>query len=124
MSNDKPFVSDQDIPDLIKDLEAMQHYFEQKAERLDHLAGSVDAGWKGPAAAAYKKLQRDAYKDAARIRQLLIHIEEATKRRGESLSPHYLELRRRFQSLRRSSPGRDGMDRGAAEQSPQGSGSH
>jgi WXG100 family type VII secretion target len=103
MSKDKPSVSDQDLSDRIKDLEERQSYLETTVDRLAHLVESVDEDWKGPAAAAYKKLQRDSYKDAARIRQMLLHIEEATKQRGESLSQPYLDLLHRFQSLQRSS---------------------
>ncbi|MBL1099360.1 WXG100 family type VII secretion target [Streptomyces coffeae] len=103
MSQDKLSVSDQELPDLIKDLEEMISYLERKIERLDHLVHSLDADWKGPAATAYKKLQRDAYMDAARIRQLMTRIEDATKRHGDGLSPAYLELRHRFLSLQRSS---------------------
>ncbi len=105
MSKDKLSVSDQELSDLIKDLEGMLSYLEEQSERLGHLRQSVDPDdHKGPAAAAYKKLERDAYMDAVRIRQLLTRIEEAAKQRGESPSERYEELRNRFQSLQKSSP--------------------
>ncbi|BBJ41716.1 hypothetical protein SSPO_044340 [Streptomyces antimycoticus] len=104
MSNDKLSVSDQDLSDLIKDLEGMLSYLEEQIERLGHLKQSVDPDdHKGPAAAAYKKLERDAYMDAVRIRQLLTRIEEAVKQRGESPNERYEELRHRFQSLQKPS---------------------
>ncbi|MET7932613.1 hypothetical protein [Streptomyces sp. NPDC005322] len=103
MSKDKLSVTEQELSDLVTDLEGMLNYLEKTIESLDHLAGSAEPDHKGPAAAAYKKLQRDAYMDAVRIRQLLIRIEEATKQRGESLSPRYLELLHRFQSLQKPS---------------------
>ncbi|QKV93214.1 hypothetical protein HUT19_16815 [Streptomyces sp. NA02950] len=112
MSQDKLSVSEQELSDLIRDLEEMISYLERKIERLDHLVRSLDADPKGPAATAHKKLQRDAYMDAARIRQLMTRIEDATKRHGASLSPDFLELRHRFLSLQRSSAdeGDDGDD--------------
>ncbi|MEU8822204.1 hypothetical protein [Streptomyces sp. NPDC048636] len=109
MSQDKLSVSDQELSDLIKDLEEMISYLERKIERLEHLVPSLDADRKGPAATAYKKLQRDAYMDGARIRQMMTRVEDATKRHGDSLSQDYLDLRHRFISLQRSSA-RDGED--------------
>ncbi|WP_432587100.1 WXG100 family type VII secretion target [Streptomyces sp. HD1123-B1] len=113
MSQDKLSVSERELSDLTRDLEEMISYLERKIERLDHLVRSLDADWKGPAAAAYKKLQRDAYMDAARIRQLMTRIEETTKRHGGTLSQDFLDLRHRFLSLQRSSAndGEDGPNR-------------
>ncbi|MET7765828.1 hypothetical protein [Streptomyces sp. NPDC005336] len=103
MSKDKLPVTDQELSDLVTDLEEMLNYLEEKIESLDHLVRSAEPDHKGPAAAAYKKLQRDAYMDAVRVRQLLTRTEEATKQRGESLSPRYLDLLHRFQSLQKPS---------------------
>src|SRR5262249_28686153 len=102
MSNGERSVSDQELSDLVQDLEEMLRYVEQAIERLGQLSGSAEADWKGPAAAAHKKLQRDAYRDAARIRQLLLHVEQTAKERGESPSQRYLDLRHRFQALQLS----------------------
>ncbi|MFE2183086.1 hypothetical protein [Streptomyces sp. NPDC059455] len=104
MSKDKLSVSDQDLSDLIKDLEGMLSYLEEQIERLGHLRQSVDPDdHKTPAAAAYKKLERDAYTDAVRVRQLLTRIEEVAKERGETPGERYEELRTRFQSLQKPS---------------------
>ncbi|NIY67467.1 hypothetical protein SMALB_5523 [Streptomyces malaysiensis] len=102
MSNDKLSISDQDLSDLIKDLEKMLSYLKEQIERLGHLRQSMDPNdHKGPAVAAYKKLERDAYAGAVRVRQLLTRIEEAAKQRGESPGERYEELRSRFQSLQK-----------------------
>ncbi|EFL23991.1 MULTISPECIES: hypothetical protein [Streptomyces] len=107
MSDEKRSVSDQELSDLLQDLEEMLRYLEETVAGLDQLAKTLGDDFKGPAATAHKKLQRDAYRDAVRVRQMLLHVEDATKRRGESLGERYLELLHRFQSLQRSSDASD-----------------
>ncbi|WP_413102734.1 hypothetical protein [Streptomyces sp. Inha503] len=116
MSKDKLSVSDQDLSDLIKDLEGMLSYLEEQIERLGHLRQSVDPDdHKGPAAAAYKKLERDAYTDAVRVRQLLTRIEEVAKERGETPGERYEELRTRFQSLQKPSSEKPSLEKPSPE---------
>ncbi|OPF83572.1 hypothetical protein VT50_0203860 [Streptomyces antioxidans] len=119
MSKDKLSVSDQDLSDLIKDLEGMLSYLEEQIERLGQLRQSMDPDdHKGPAAAAYKKLERDAYTGAVRVRQLLTRIEEVAKERGESPGERYEELRTRFQSLQK--PSSDGPPSEQSSEGPSG----
>ncbi|MGO4418147.1 hypothetical protein AB4Z54_05135 [Streptomyces sp. MCAF7] len=109
MGKEKLSVSDQDLTSLIKDLEGMQSYVETKIERLNLLVESVDKDEKGPAATAYKKLQRDVSMDAVRIRQMLNAVEEATKAQGADPDPRYLDLLKRFQALQKSPEGQHGL---------------
>jgi hypothetical protein len=102
MGKEKLSVSDQDLTSLIKDLEEMQSYVETKIKRLNLLVESVDKDGKGPAATAYKKLQRDVSMDAVRIRQMLNAVEEAMKAQGADAAPQYLDLLERFQALQKS----------------------
>lgn len=108
MGKEKLSVSDQDLTSLIKDLEETQSYVETKIKRLNLLTESVDKDGKGPAATAYKKLQRDVSMDAVRIRQMLNAVEEATKAQGADADPRYLELLHRFQVLQKSWEGQPG----------------
>ncbi|MFF4015477.1 WXG100 family type VII secretion target [Streptomyces sp. NPDC001843] len=62
-------VSDSGLKKLADDLHDMQDHLNRQVRRMDGLVGQVEAGWRGPAATAYREFHRAAAEDAVRIRR-------------------------------------------------------
>ncbi|MEC4020548.1 WXG100 family type VII secretion target [Streptomyces sp. H27-D2] len=105
MGNEKLAVSDSELASLINDLDGMQSYLKTKIKRLNSLVDAIETGWKGPAAAAYRDLQRGVNADAVQVREMLILIEEAVKMSRDGFNAEELEQLRTFRSLQNSLDG-------------------
>ncbi|MET8841222.1 WXG100 family type VII secretion target [Streptomyces rubiginosohelvolus] len=60
-----------DLSKLADDLDDMQEYLGKQVKRMDEVVDSIEVGWRGPTANAYRALHRDAALDAVRIQQTM-----------------------------------------------------
>ncbi|MFI2640440.1 WXG100 family type VII secretion target [Streptomyces sp. NPDC018610] len=92
-------VSSQDLTKLANDLGDMQDHLDKQVRRMDELVDRIEAGWRGPAAATYRKFHRAAAEDAVRIREVMKGLEQAVRMSRDGFSAddlHVLELIRRI----------------------------
>ncbi|WP_156722301.1 WXG100 family type VII secretion target [Streptomyces apocyni] len=86
------------LTNLADDLDAMQDYLDQQVKRMDTVVDSIEAGWRGPAAKAYRTLHRGAAKDAVRIRMVMQRLEQAVRLGRDGFSAQDLAV---MESLRK-----------------------
>ncbi|MEV6653054.1 WXG100 family type VII secretion target [Streptomyces sp. NPDC051219] len=96
--------ADLDVPEdgltrLADDLDDMQRYLEQQTRRMDAVVDSIEAGWQGPTAKAYRSLHRGAAEDAVRIRNILVLLEEATRLSRDGFTEQELDTLGRIRKL-------------------------
>ncbi|MEU8690518.1 WXG100 family type VII secretion target [Streptomyces sp. NPDC048665] len=72
-------VSSHDLKKLADDLDDMQDHLDQQVKRMDAFVDHIEAGWRGPAAKAYREFHRAAAEDAVRIRDVMKHLEQAVR---------------------------------------------
>ncbi|MEU2712880.1 WXG100 family type VII secretion target [Streptomyces sp. NPDC007205] len=92
-------VSSQDLTKLAQDLDDMQDHLNKQVRRMDELVDRIEAGWRGPAATAYREFHRAAAKDAVHVREVMKQIEEAVRLSRDGFSSddlHVLEQMRRI----------------------------
>ncbi|TGZ18418.1 hypothetical protein DV517_33910 [Streptomyces sp. S816] len=92
-------VSSEDLTKLANDLDHMQSHLDQQVRRMDELVDRVEAGWRGPAATAYRDFHRAAAEDAVRIRKVMKGLEQAVRLSRDGFSSddlHVLEQMRRI----------------------------
>ncbi|MFG2475183.1 WXG100 family type VII secretion target [Streptomyces fagopyri] len=71
--------SHEDLTKLAGDLDAMRDHLDRQVERMDSVVDRIEAGWRGPAATAYREFHRAATEDAVRIREVMKHLEQAVR---------------------------------------------
>ncbi|MEU6771107.1 WXG100 family type VII secretion target [Streptomyces sp. NPDC046759] len=84
---------------LAGDLGEMQDHLDKQIKRMDELVDRIEAGWRGPAATAYREFHRAAAKDAVRIREVMKGLEQAVRMSRDGFSAdelHVLEQMRRI----------------------------
>ncbi|MET8807176.1 WXG100 family type VII secretion target [Streptomyces sp. NPDC004546] len=92
-------VSSQDLTKLANDLDDMQDHLDKQVRRMDELVDRIEAGWRGPAATAYREFHRAAAEDAVRIREVMKGLEQAVRMSRDGFSAddlHVLEQMRRI----------------------------
>lgn len=85
-------VSSEDLTKLANDLDHMQNHLDQQVRRMDELVDRIEAGWRGPAATAYREFHRAAAEDAVRIREVLRQLEEAVRLSRDGFSADDLQV--------------------------------
>ncbi|MFJ8968727.1 MULTISPECIES: WXG100 family type VII secretion target [Streptomyces] len=60
-----------ELSKLADDLDDMQEYLGKQVKRMDEVVDSIEVGWRGPTANAYRALHRDAARDAVRLQQTM-----------------------------------------------------
>jgi len=80
------------LTDLADDLDGMQNYLDQQVRRMDTIVDRIEAGWRGPAARAYRDLHRGAAEDAVRIRMVIQALEQAVRFSRDGFSERELEV--------------------------------
>lgn len=94
--------SEDGLTRLAGDLDEMQQYLERAVGRMNGLVDKAAKGWQSPAAAAYESVQASVNEDAARVRQMLVFIEEAVRMSRDGFSAqelHTLEEFKKVQTL-------------------------
>ncbi|AOT59582.1 MULTISPECIES: WXG100 family type VII secretion target [Streptomyces] len=84
---------------LADDLDETQDYLDRQVQRMDAIVDSIEAGWRGPAAKAYRSLHRGAAEDAVRIRLVLQRLEQAVRLSRDGFSAQDLEIMERFRRV-------------------------
>ncbi len=85
-------VSSQDLTKLAGDLDDMQEHLDKQVKRMDAVVDRIEAGWRGPAATAYRKFHQAAAEDAVRIREVMKLLEEAVRLSRDGFSRDDLEV--------------------------------
>ncbi|MDX3247753.1 MULTISPECIES: WXG100 family type VII secretion target [unclassified Streptomyces] len=92
-------MSAQDLTKLAGDLDDMQDHLDKQVQRMDAIVDSIEAGWRGPAASAYRDFHRAAAEDAVRIREVMKLLEEAVRLSRDGFSRDDLEVLARMRRI-------------------------
>ncbi|MGV9559423.1 WXG100 family type VII secretion target [Streptomyces sp. NPDC003522] len=92
-------VSGQDLTRLADDLDDMQDHLDKQVRRMDAIVDRVEAGWRGPAATAYRGFHRAAAEDAVRIREVIRHIEQAVRLSRDGFTEQELEVMAQLRAI-------------------------
>jgi WXG100 family type VII secretion target len=92
-------VSSQDLTKLADDLDEMQRYLNDQITRMDQIVDRIEAGWRGPAATAYRGFHRAAAEDAVRIREVMRHLEQAVRMSRDGFTEDELDVMARLRSI-------------------------
>ncbi|AVV40185.1 WXG100 family type VII secretion target [Streptomyces sp. ID05-04B] len=85
-------VSATSLTKLAGDLDDMQDHLDKQVQRMDAIVDRIEAGWRGPAASAYRDFHRAAAEDAVRIREVMKLLEEAVRLSRDGFSQDDLEV--------------------------------
>lgn len=92
-------VVDHRLTDLADDLDEMQEYLTKQVKRMDEIVDVIEAGWRGPAAKAYRALHRGAAEDAVRIRGVMKILEQAMRLSRDGFTEQELEIMGQFRRM-------------------------
>ncbi|MEW2049758.1 WXG100 family type VII secretion target [Streptomyces sp. NPDC005476] len=92
-------VSAKDLTTLADDLDDMQNHLDKQVQRMDSVVDSIEAGWRGPAASAYRDFHRAAAEDAVRIREVMKLLEEAVRLSRDGFSRDDLDVLARMRRI-------------------------
>lgn len=87
------------LTDLADDLDDMQAYLDKQVKRMDEIVDSIEAGWRGPSATAYRALHRGAAEDAVRIRMVMQRLEQAVRLSRDGFSQQDLDIMERLRAV-------------------------
>ncbi|WP_369189108.1 WXG100 family type VII secretion target [Streptomyces sp. R08] len=85
-------VTSADLTKLAGDLDDMQDHLDKQVRRMDAVVDRIEAGWRGPAATAYREFHRAATEDAVRIREVMKLLEQAVRMSRDGFSAHDIEV--------------------------------
>lgn len=85
-------VTSADLTKLAGDLDDMQDHLDNQVRRMDAVVDRIEAGWRGPAATAYREFHRAATEDAVRIREVMKLLEQAVRMSRDGFSAHDIEV--------------------------------
>ncbi|MFD8115203.1 WXG100 family type VII secretion target [Streptomyces microflavus] len=81
-------------------LDDMQEYLGKQVKRMDEVVDSIEAGWRGPTAKAYRALHRDAALDAVRIQQIMQLLALGVSLSEDGFTKQELETLDQFRRVR------------------------
>ncbi|SED97897.1 WXG100 family type VII secretion target [Streptomyces sp. 3213] len=85
-------VTSSDLTKLAGDLDDMQDHLDKQVRRMDAIVDRIEAGWRGPAATAYREFHRSATEDAVRIREVMKLLEQAVRMSRDGFSANDIEV--------------------------------
>ncbi|MFJ9026064.1 WXG100 family type VII secretion target [Streptomyces sp. NPDC102259] len=88
-----------DLTKLADDLDDMQDHLDKQVRRMDAVVDGIEAGWRGPAASAYRDFHRAAAEDAVRIREVMKLLEEAVRLSRDGFSQDDLDVLARMRRI-------------------------
>ncbi|MEV1026784.1 WXG100 family type VII secretion target [Streptomyces sp. NPDC050264] len=91
---------DEDLTKLAKDLDGMQEHLTKQVQRMDGIVDTIEAGWKGPAATAYRDFHRAAAEDAVRIREVMKLIESAVRMSRDGFTERELDVLQQMRQIK------------------------
>ncbi|MFF8485826.1 WXG100 family type VII secretion target [Streptomyces antibioticus] len=92
-------VKDDRLTALADDLDAMQTHLDEQVKRMDAVVDSIEAGWRGPAAKAYRALHRGVAEDAVRIRMVIQRLEQGVRLSRDGFSEQDLDLMEQLRQI-------------------------
>ncbi|QIY69691.1 WXG100 family type VII secretion target [Streptomyces sp. RLB1-33] len=92
-------VSSKGLTKLAGDLGDMQDHLDKQVKRMDAIVDRIEAGWRGPAATAYREFHRAATEDAVGIREVMKLLEGAVRLSRDGFSEHDLEVLEQMQRI-------------------------
>jgi WXG100 family type VII secretion target len=92
-------VSSDKLTKLADDLDDMQDHLDKQIKRMDGIVDRIEAGWRGPAATAYRDFHRAAAEDAVRIREVMRHLEQAVRLSRDGFDQQDLDVLERIQQI-------------------------
>ncbi|MET7567997.1 WXG100 family type VII secretion target [Streptomyces sp. NPDC005492] len=92
-------VSSSDLTKLAGDLDDMRDHLDRQVRRMDAVVDRIEAGWRGPAAKAYREFHRAATEDAVRIREVMKLLEQAVRMSRDGFSEHDIEVLERMRRI-------------------------
>ncbi|MGW0709365.1 WXG100 family type VII secretion target [Streptomyces sp. NPDC002643] len=92
-------VSSDKLTKLADDLDDMQDHLDKQIKRMDGIVDRIEAGWRGPAATAYRAFHRAAAEDAVRIREVMRHLEQAVRLSRDGFDQQELDVLQRIQRI-------------------------
>ncbi|MFL4948467.1 WXG100 family type VII secretion target [Streptomyces sp. MMS24-I31] len=92
-------VSSKGLTKLAGDLGDMQDHLDKQVKRMDAIVDRIEAGWRGPAATAYREFHRAATEDAVRIREVMKLLEAAVRLSRDGFSEHDLDVLEQMQRI-------------------------
>ncbi|MFF7885779.1 WXG100 family type VII secretion target [Streptomyces sp. NPDC020794] len=78
----------------------MQDHLDQQVKRMDSIVDRIEAGWRGPAATAYREFHRAAAEDAVRIRDVMKHLEQAVRLSRDGFTEQELAVVEQMRQIR------------------------
>ncbi|MGV9313095.1 WXG100 family type VII secretion target [Streptomyces sp. NPDC003691] len=91
--------SSRDLTKLADDLDDMQDHLDKQIRRMDAIVDRIEAGWRGPAATAYRRFHRAAAEDAVRIREVIRHLEQAVRLSRDGFTDQELDTMAELRSI-------------------------
>ncbi|MFJ8757333.1 WXG100 family type VII secretion target [Streptomyces cyaneofuscatus] len=88
-----------ELSKLADDLDDMQEYLGKQVKRMDEVVDSIEAGWRGPTAKAYRALHRDAALDAVRIQQTMQLLALGVRLSEDGFTKQELETLEQFRRV-------------------------
>lgn len=92
-------LSSQSLTRLADDLDDMQDHLDKQFRRMDAIVDRIEAGWRGPAATAYRQFHRAAAADAVRIREVIRHLEQAVRLSRDGFTQQELDVVAQLRSI-------------------------
>lgn len=92
-------VTNAELKNLADDLDGMQNYLDRQVRRMDEIVDSIEAGWRGPTAKAYRAFHRGAAEDAVRIRQVMQLLEEAVRLSKDGFTEQEIDVLNQFRQI-------------------------
>ncbi|WP_406457718.1 WXG100 family type VII secretion target [Streptomyces sp. NBC_01622] len=92
-------VTSSDLTKLAGDLDDMQDHLDKQVRRMDAIVDRIEAGWRGPAATAYREFHRAATEDAVRIREVMKLLEQAVRMSRDGFSANDIEVLERMRKI-------------------------
>ncbi|MFC9173972.1 MULTISPECIES: WXG100 family type VII secretion target [Streptomyces] len=88
-----------ELKKLADDLDDMQEYLGAQVKRMDEVVDSIETGWRGPTARAYRALHRDAALDAVRIQQTMQLLALGVRLSEDGFTKQELETLEQFRGI-------------------------
>ncbi|MDF3298191.1 WXG100 family type VII secretion target [Streptomyces tropicalis] len=92
-------MSSQGLTKLAGDLGDMQDHLDQQVKRMDAIVDRIEAGWRSPAATAYREFHRAATEDAVRMREVMKLLEAAVRLSRDGFGEHDLDVLDQMQRI-------------------------
>ncbi|MFC9619672.1 WXG100 family type VII secretion target [Streptomyces sp. NPDC056930] len=95
-------VTSSQLTALADDLDDMRDHLNMQIRRMDAIVDTIEAGWGGQTAKAYRKLHHGAAEDAVRIREVIKILGQAVRLSRDGFTEQELDLLDQFRRTQSS----------------------